>query len=895
MHKLFLFLIFIGSMFTLPAQNPAIDSSAYDKWPKVDRPAICNNGNYALYTIENQPAGSRTFVVLATYGNWKMEIPDVASYPGCFTQDSRTVVFTKPKDSLGIVTLGTSYIEYISHVSSFKLPKKGNSKWLAYLSNTPAKELVVRDLTTGKQKYFTSVLDYLLNDDGRILLLLTDVKEDSAVTVALQWVDLSDGKVATIWSGIKAVGFTFDITDTQLAFSGTEKKDGLPVHALWYYQDGMDKAVLLANDQSPGVDSGLKFDQGSIQGFSIDGSRLFLKLKETDLPQPKAGAVKVDIWNYTDARLQSQQLYERAPRSFTVVINISDHRIIRLEQKDDIVQSLFQLSNEKKDNFILLSNTKGDINECNWNPTAQSFVYLVSTKDGERARLNKWFCSLSPGGNFVIYYDPTKKNYFSYATLSGITRNITQTIPTVWTEYGNDQPDAPYAVNALDGWLKDDAAVLLHDQNDIWVVDPVGNKLPINLTNGYGRRHNIVFRLGLRDYSYNAIANNEKLILTAFNYGNKENGFYSKVLGQIGDPLLLTMGAYVYYAPGNNPGLPGLSPLKSHDAEIYLIQRMSATESPNYFCTADFKTFIRLSNIHPETTYNWLTSELLTWKTFNGSISQGVIYKPENFDPKKKYPIIFNYYDKLSDELNVYHIPGPSMGNINVPWFVSRGYLVFTPDIHYKIGETGESVVNAVVSAADYLSKMPWVDGKKMGINGHSFGGYETNYLVTHTHLFAAACSASGVSDLISSYGSLWPDGSSQQEYSELRRLRMGTTLWQRPDLYIKNSPIFLASNVTTPLLMMNNKGDGAVQFAQGVEFFTALRRLRKKVWMLQYDGEGHEVFDRSANDYSIRLAQFFDHYLRGSAAPKWMTEGVRASRKGIDTGLQLDTSGRIP
>jgi len=182
-----------------------------------------------------------------------------------------------------------------------------------------------------------------------------------------------------------------------------------------------------------------------------------------------------------------------------------------------------------------------------------------------------------------------------------------------------------------------------------------------------------------------------------------------------------------------------------------------------------------------------------------------------------------------------------------------------------------------------------------MGLQGHSFGGYETNYLITHSCLFAAACETAGVSDLISEYGSD-ARGTYPMYHAELSQGRIGATPWQRADLYINNSPIFNADKVTTPLLMMHNKGDDVVPFSQGMEFFMALRRLGKRVWLLQYDGSGHVINgNKSALDFTIRVTQFFAHYLKDDPAPTWMTKGIPAALKGIDTGLEPDTEIKKP
>jgi dipeptidyl aminopeptidase/acylaminoacyl peptidase len=223
---------------------------------------------------------------------------------------------------------------------------------------------------------------------------------------------------------------------------------------------------------------------------------------------------------------------------------------------------------------------------------------------------------------------------------------------------------------------------------------------------------------------------------------------------------------------------------------------------------------------------------------------------------------------------------------------VSRGYLVFTPDIYYHQFQIGQSATNTVESAGRMLSKLPYVDSLRMGIAGHSFGGAETNYIVTHTHLFAAALSGAaghdGV-DLISNGLAISPFGDEGlNTLVRFEREDVGATLWQRPDLWINHSPVYQADQLTTPLLIFYNKADGDWLRAQ--EFFIALRRLEKHVWMLQYDNGGHSVEGKDAEDFTIRATQFFDHYLKGAPMPVWMEKGIPARLKGLDNGLNLDS-----
>lgn len=214
-------------------------------------------------------------------------------------------------------------------------------------------------------------------------------------------------------------------------------------------------------------------------------------------------------------------------------------------------------------------------------------------------------------------------------------------------------------------------------------------------------------------------------------------------------------------------------------------------------------------------------------------------------------------------------------------------------------GHNGSSVLATILSATHYLSSFPWIDPTKLGLQGHSFGGWETNFLITHTTIFAAACEAAGVTDQVSAYNQLGGDGGSRHDLYELSAqgspYGFGITPWTRPDLYNENSPIFSVGKVTTPLLMMHGTDDGAVPFAQAIEMFLAMRRAGKKVWLLQYDNAKHSVLGDDAEDYTIRMKQFFDHYLKDAPPPIWMTRGVPFANRLIDSGLELDKSGNQP
>jgi dienelactone hydrolase len=859
MKHLLLFLLCSTGCF---AQKPAIDISVFDKWPAVENPSISSNGKYVTYIIKNQPVHGATLVIQATHTNWKTTFPSALPFEDkVITDDNQQVIFLKPGDSLGIFNLVDKSVEYIPHVQSFKLLPEN---LLAY--TTVENELILPG------KSFPDLKDYTFF--GPQILLETKSGDSSALIL------IADS-VKTIWKGIHLKNFILNengaafIAGDSLFYYGDSFFHYGDSHfynrdSLFHYKDSL---TLLTGNYA-----GLHPDM--VSRFSKDGRKIFFTLRE-DEPLIDPDAVKVDVWSYTDARLQTEQLQELGPKSYTAVIHIRDHRVIRLEQPFE--RRAFNESS--KDSVVCISKREGAYVESYWNPAARDSSYLVSTENGERRFLNITQAGLSPGGKYVFGFDTLHSNVYSYELTTGILRNITSNIPIPLIDSTVDLPNKKYRGFDIAGWIKNDEAIIIYDTYDIWKIDPKGKNTPVNITNGYGRKHTISFRLqGDFFYSGKTIDVNKKLILSTFNNTTKENGFYYITTG---NPVLLSMGPFVYDIP-QDMLLGGMTPIKSNNEQAYLVQRASATQSPNYFYTTDFSTFTPLSNIYPEKSYNWFTSTLLSWKNDNGNTLHGVLYKPEDFDPKKKYPVIIHYYERMSDNLNKYQTPDITDGLINIPWFVSQGYLVFTPDIYYKIGAAGESVCNTVVAAAKYLHTFSWVDNK-IGIQGHSWGGYETNYIVTHTNLFTAAVSGAGFSDLISSYGSVMDQqGLSSQFFYEDYICRIGNTLWQRPDLYIRDSPVFYADKITTPLLLMHNKADALVPFAQSIELFTAMRRLHKKVWLLQYDNGDHHVYGKDGIDYTIRITQFFNHYLKGFPAPEWITKGIPAKSKGLTQKLTL-------
>jgi dipeptidyl aminopeptidase/acylaminoacyl peptidase len=751
--------------------------------------------------------------------------------------------------------------------------------------------LVLRDLQTGKEYKYPLTNNYVFSETGNALVLETTRKNnDTLVKATVLWVSLPDAKTDTIFRVYNEVrNLALDKAGSKLAF--VAERDSVTkalqkFYKLWYYEPGMDSARLRVDRSTDGVKKGFTVNENTLPVFSKDGKKLFFGLapirKPKDTTLVDFETARLDVWHYNDDYLQPQQLLQvnnELRRGYMAVLNGNDSKVVPLGGED--AESV-QILDEGNANHVLATSSKGNRVEAQWLGFARNNAYLVSTADGSRKEVKlkqRGFFNASPKGNYVLWYDAATKHYFTYNASTGAVKNITQKITVPLHDDEDDHPDDPGSFGN-GGWLENDEAVLIYDRYDIWKVDPDGVKAPVNVTNGYGKKNKLVLRYVRTDPDARFIKAGQQLLLEGFDRTTKYDGAFTIKLGEAGDPVKLDAGPYVQ-----------MFPVKAKNADAYILTRMTPDEM-NLFTTADWKSYTKLSAINPQQKdYNWYKPELVKWKMFDGKEAEGLLFKPENFDPKKKYPVIFYFYEKDADGLYGYRAPAPSASTVNIAYFVSNGYLVFDPNIYYKNGQPGESAYNSVVSAAKHLSKMPFVDSTKMAIQGQSWGGYQVAYLVTRTKMFAAAGAGAPVANMTSAYGGIrWGSGLNRQFQYERSQSRIGATLWEKPELYIKNSPLFKADKITTPLLLMHNDADGAVPWYQGIEFFTALRRLGKKVWLLQYNGEDHNLVERrNRKDLSIRLAQFFDHYLKGAPAAKWITNGVPATVKGIEWGTEVE------
>lgn len=825
-----------------------------------------------------------------------------------------------PKDSLGIYSIATGKTEKIADVKSFKIPEKAGG-WLAYQleakkevkpkaddkaktevkpeekkeekksikkkknnSDDNGYTLVLRSLTDGKEKSFGFVKDYAFAKFGQGLLFST-TGNDSTLNAGVYWCNLPAANLLPIYQGkpkFKYNGLSLSEDGTQAAFLvDTDTTKALVRHfQLYAWKQGESAARLIDAEHTQSLPANWLVSEHYTPLFSKDGSKLFFGSAPTPavadttlLPEEMA---VVEVWGGNDDYIYPQQnklLETEKKRSYLVAYDLSAKTIRQIGNKE---VPAISIGNEGNSKILLGESDVKHRKMLTWDTQNFSDVYVFDLTTNSRKLVQekiKGDANLSPLAEYVYWYSLPDTTWFVYHIATEKTSRVSTGIRVGDEE--DDQPDFPSSYGFA-GWTKEDARLLVYDRYDVWSVDPKNNEAPVNLTK-IGRTEKIRFRNVRLDQEERFIDPEKELLLSAFNETTKASGFYKLNLksDQL-TKLLMSDHRYSFVA-------------KAKRANQLIFTRENFREYPDVWTTdLSFATPKKISEVNPQMkNYFWGSVERVSWSSLDNIPLEGLLYKPEGFDPKKKYPMMVYFYEKYADDIHQHYAPAPIRSVINFSMYASNGYLVFVPDIVYKIGYPGESAHNCVLPGVTSLISKGFVDEKHIAVQGHSWGGYQTAYLITRTNLFAAAEAGAPVVNMISAYGGVrWGTGLSRMFQYEKSQTRLGASLWQKPLLYLENSPIFFADKIQTPLLMMHNDGDGAVPWYQGIECYMAMRRLNKPVWLLNYNGQDHNLTQRQdRTDLSIRMMQFFDHYLKGATMPTWMKTGIPAVEKGTTKG----------
>jgi len=825
------------------------------KWNRITDSKISDDGKYVAVKIE--PWKGR--FVAKLYNSKGEEIFSADSAKTIFfTPDSRYLVLNKAgKKAESLVFYSISKKEYTkrdSTVSFRMLPEWGN--WVAVKGKDSV--LTILDLSTGIERKFTGVADFLPAKKGKSVLIRTKNQ--------LVYAQIESNKTIELSSAKKTDKMSISADGLNVAWiSGGE---------LRLKSDGAESKQITVKGNNSFPDGWRVSENGELR-FSDDGTKIYFGTapaeRQRDTTVAKDEWPTVQVWNWKEKTQFTIQVIDKEKdkkKSFLAVYDIKNDIANQIESP--LADLSLMLDKGNSDYAVNISNDKYKLEEM-WEGRTKYDVYLVNTLLGRSTPVITGLngeVRASPKGRFLYWYSLPDSSWFAFSVSELKQYRVSSPAVIKASDEENDVPEWPSSYQ-IAGWNEDETALYIYDRYDIWRVSPGGAFAPERITRN-GRENHITYRVLKLDEKKECIDEKNLLLLSSFNEISRESGFCTLNPNRKEEPKQLLSGPFMY----------GNVQKAASGAEVMYTKESFELFPDLWLSDMSFRKPIRITNANPQQSdFNWGTAELIKWTTLDGKVVEGVIYKPADFDPNKKYPMIVNFYEKNSSTLYSYRTPEAHRSTIDYHMYTSNGYVVFNPDIYYKEGYPGESAYNCIMPGISAILNMGFVDKAKIGAQGHSWGGYQVAYLATRTYLFAAIESGAPVVNMFSAYGGIrWGTGHNRSFQYEHEQSRIGKTPWESPLRYIENSPIFSMDKVTTPILIMANDKDGHVPWYQGIEYFTSLKRLQKPVWLLNYSGEVHwpQKMENKI-DFQKRMMQFFNHYLKGEQMPEWMSPGVSA------------------
>ena len=914
-------LFIISSTF---AQKKVIDHTAYDGWKTLKSERISNDGNYICYEIKPHKGDGFLYI-------YDVETGDLDSIPratrASFSGNSGFVAFKItpgydtlrncelekvdkkkwPKDSMGIYILATDSLIKFPKITSFEVNEESN--WITFMSadnklkmnpgekkkkkrkkwckkkqkpepTSKGKLLTIFNPISGERLEFKDVKKYEVSKNAKRIAYTTHQKlEADSITLSIISTGTDDNwTIKQKYTDLTKM--SFDEKEEELVFLSSTDTAKVKIHKLEVAVFGLKKHFVLADTSASFFVDGHTVSTNYAPSFTKDGTYIYFGTAEKPVEEPKdtlieSEKVKLDLWHYQEQRLQPQQLLDlKRDKSKTILYayDVVSASAVQLSSDTLKMRSKFDL----KGDYLYAVSQEAYAHTYNWAVPRLEDSYRVSVKTGESELIKRgveFGGEISPSGNYFLYYDTDKHNHYAIDLSTKEETCLTCSVDNVlWEEDMNGMPMKAYPSGII-GWNKDETIAYIQSEFDIWEYNFETNEAT-STTHEEGAKANIELRPQFWSYDSTYI-DFENVYVKGFN--RKTKGVHIYNLDFHAGHVDLNEKAY-YDAR--------LYPIRrSKDKSQMMLRKMTAVDYPNLFLADDFKAGKQVSDANPQQKdYNWTTVELINWTSYEGLELEGLLYKPENYDPNKEYPLMVYFYELYTDRLHSHYMPRPTASIVFPTEYASADYFVFIPDIRYKEGHPAKSAYDCIMSGTDRVLEMySNVDSTRMALQGQSWGGYQTAQLVTMTTRYKAAMAGAPVTNMFSAYGGIrWGSGLNRQFQYEHTQSRIGYTIWERPDLYVENSPQFHLPNVETPLLIMHNDGDGAVPWYQGIELYTGLKRLGKATWMLNYNGEQHNLMQNANRiDLSIRMRQFFDHYLHGKDAPLWLTDGIPATVKG--------------
>ena len=880
--------------------KPPAPTAPSEESPDPERPPVARNLKLA-FTSDNR------FLVATVFPSHAAQVK--ARLAKKKPEDS-------PKDGLVIIELATGKTVRVATVKNVQVPTRGGS-WVAYLKdvtvkkpaptekpatekaavekpadsadeeadakkNEPGTDLTVRNLATGEERVIPDVLDFTFARDGKTLVYAVSAKDNSSNGVYAITPGNPAAPIALLTGKGHYQKIMWDRAQAQLAFLSDRDEAARKAaqFKVYYWKRGDSTAREVVSTHTPGVPAGQAVSENSLLLFSRDGKKLYVptaaapKVAAKKPPIDPADKVSADIWRWDDGLVQPMQQVQAGwerHRTFRGVLDLASGKYVQLGSVE-----FPDVTFDDNGRHALIGTRRPYERLIDYDGTYADF-YLADPETGVRSQVLKKLRigngggspGLSPDGLWAVYYQDAQWSLLN--TRDGSIRPLTEKLGLSFGNELNDMSEPPPAYGAA-GWTKDSASVLIYDRFDVWQFFMDGRPAK-NVMAGFGRQHQIQFRnqpiarVDENDEEPSGLDPAKPLTLRGESEVTRATGFYRTTLDATGEPAKLIWA-------DENLRYVG----RAQDANKLIIVASRFDEYPDIHLTDEnFSAPAKLTDGGAQMKpFIWGHGELISYQSVQGVPLQGALFTPANFDPKKKYPMIVYFYERLSQELNTFYHPAPSH-RVNLATYVSNGYVVFTPDITYRLGHPGQSALDCILPGVAAVVKRGFVDEHRMGLQGHSWGGYQIAYMITQTDVFRAAEAGAPVGNMTSAYSGIrWGSGMPRQFQYEKTQSRINATLQDAPELYIENSPVFHVKAVHTPVLILQNDHDDAVPWYQGIELFLALRRYDKPAWFISYNNEYHGLRRRAdMRDFTKRMREFFDHFLKDAPAPEWMTKGV--------------------
>lgn len=897
-------LLLLGITTNLPAQQeklPTLSVDDYQQWENLGWQSwLSDNGRWMAYQVslvnENDTLHIRSTDGEKHYKYAHSDNPDFSSdgkwaaIRKGYSPDEEEAMKKKKKpieNKVILLNLDNGEEETFESISSFEISHDGKhlimSTYPPKDSKAKGKDLIVHNLDTRTSRNIGNVSEWALNDKGNLLAYIIDAEKNRGNGVEL--FDLSK----------YSISFLASDTTTFRKLAWEEEKPALTFmqafydtayteanHRIYAYKDleaGTDQLIL---DPSKRKDfpTGMHIRETYTPRWSEDLNRIFVGIDDWDEKEveekgedkkekkKKADEEKVpemEIWHWKDADIMPRQrrTYNRdKDATFLSVWDVANNNFVQIEDKKMKDASMVG----DGEAMILMDET----------PYEPQFrlehadVYVADAKTGQRKLAMKNFprnnfYRSSPDGQYLLYF--IDNHWHTYNIKSGKTTNLTKALKTPFWNTRYDGPREILPPFGNGGWTKGDKEVLLYSEYDIWAFQPDGSGHK-RLTEG--EKEEMVYRVYRVDREEDYIDLDKPLFFSLFGDITKESG-YARVNADWEIEEKMVMDKRVR------------SLNKAEEADAYTYVAESYTDSPDVFFTdGSLKDAKQLSNTNPQQEkYAWGKTELIDYKNEKGEKLQGLLHYPANYEKGKQYPMITYIYERRTDSKNNYIAPTDRRA-YNLTHYVQNGYFVFQPDIVYETNHPGESAVECVVPAVEKVLKTGMIAKDKVGLMGHSWGGYQTAFIITQTDLFSAAIAGAPLTNMISMYNSIyWNTGTPDQQIFETSQGRLREPYWNLMEEYVANSPVFQAQNIKTPVLMTFGDEDGAVDYHQGIEMYITMRRLEKPLIMLLYEGENHGLRKKENQiDYFNKVTEFFDHHLMGNDPKDWIVEGQSYLKK---------------